>query len=82
VDAYEEHSNATVPQWNDLLDRICQLPARTPEGVRAKAHFARSIMREDDVMRATAEPKHRLAWSVFNDVLGTGRFDANGRVGA
>ena len=66
--AYDAHEDATLDTWHELVDRICDLPARTPEGLRQKAAVARSAVPTE--RRDEPDPVDRLAWSVFGDVLG------------
>ena len=66
--AYDAHTETTRGPWHALARRIGELPARTPEGLRAKVAAARSAI--PGGRREDPEPCDRLAWSVFEDVLG------------
>ena len=66
--AYNAHVDATVPHWQDLVLQISATPARTPEGLRAKAAVARGAMPEDRI--DDPDPCERLALSLYRDVLG------------
>ncbi len=68
-DACEAYDAATLDAWHELVDRICDLPARTPEGLRQKAAVARSAVPTE--RRDEPDPVDRLAWSVFGDMLGS-----------
>ena len=67
--AYDEHEDATLGEWHDVVRRISSMPARTPEGLRMKAAVARCAMpgeRKDDLA-----PCDRLALSLYADMLGS-----------
>jgi hypothetical protein len=66
--SYEANEDATLGRWHELLQVIGETPARTPEGLRAKAATARCAMpteRVDD-----AAPCDRLALSLYADMCG------------
>lgn len=66
--AYDDNEDATLGEWRDLVRRISDMPARTPEGLRMKAAVARCAMpgeRKDD-----PAPCDRLALSLYADMLG------------
>lgn len=68
--AYDAHEAATLDRWHELVDHVCTLPARTPEGLRDKIAVARSAYpaeRRDD-----PDPCDRLALAAFADVLAGG----------
>ena len=67
--AYEAFSDSTTPRWSTLVARICTLPARTPEGLRAKAEVGRNAVPFE--RREEPDPVDRLAWSVLGDILGS-----------
>ena len=64
---YLTHVDQTRPRWRELLDAICATPALTREGLRAKAAAGSDWVHPD---LGSDEPTDRLAWSVFQDVLG------------
>jgi len=66
--AYDAHEAVTRCRWHELVERICQVPARTPEELRAKTAVARAAVPFE--RREEPDPMDRLAWSVFDDVLG------------
>jgi hypothetical protein len=66
--AYNDNEYVTLGEWHDLVRRISDTPARTPEGLRMKAAVARSAMpgeRKDE-----PDPCDRLALSLYEDMLG------------
>ena len=66
--ACDDHSLATNERWHELTDKIAATPARTPEGLRAKVQAARTAIHGE--AKINPDPMDRLAWSVFDDVLG------------
>ncbi len=66
--AYLDYIKATRPRWNELHALIDATPARTPEGLRAKAKYALALVPEDQ--RDAPNPCDKLAWSALRDVIG------------
>ena len=66
--AADDYSDATNDRWHELANQIVATPARTPEGLRAKVQAARTAIHGE--AKDTPDPMDRLAWSVFDDVLG------------
>ena len=66
--AHDDFENANQSRWHDLVKQIAGTPARTPEGLRAKAAMARSAIHGESL--DNPDPMDVLAWSVFDDVLG------------
>ena len=66
--AYEAHTDATQAHLHDLLRQAAATPARTPEGLRAKARIALAVApceAHDD-----PDPWERVTFSLCRDVLG------------
>ena len=66
--AYDAHENATFAHRLGLIDTIVNTPARTPEGLRAKAATARSTMPVEPIEDRSRGD--RLALSLYADMLG------------
>jgi hypothetical protein len=59
------------PPWDALIIQACALPARTPEGVRAKAEALRWwVLGEMTACDHLHAPQERLAVSLVADLLG------------
>jgi hypothetical protein len=66
--AYCAYEDATLSHRLGLIDTIVDTPARTPEGLRAKAAAARSTMPVEPIEdRSRCD---RLALSLYEDMLG------------
>ena len=61
--AYDE-AGREMPRFHALVARAAELPARTPEGLRAKAELALSYLH-------TGDNDPEIALSVARDVLGS-----------
>ena len=60
--------------WEPLILRACTLPARTPEGMRAKAEAVRWwVLGEVTACDHLHAPQEHLAVSLVNDLLAVGR---------
>jgi hypothetical protein len=63
-------------EWHELLDEIIEIPARTPEGLRAKAAVLLpalntfAVSEWDAKVEEDATAHERLAWSLAQDLLG------------
>ncbi len=70
---------ATVDAWWAELNRIIDTPARTPQGIQAKAGATRIALEYlatpmlDQTVDADGRGHERLAWSLVNDMLGEAR---------
>jgi hypothetical protein len=65
----------TAPKpWEALIVQACAIPARTPEGMRAKAEAARWWVLGDSLSACDRihTPQERLAVSLVADLLGRG----------
>jgi hypothetical protein len=62
------------PPWDALIIQACAIPARTPEGMRAKAEAARWWVLGDSLSACDRihTPQERLAVSLVADLLGRG----------
>ncbi len=66
----------TMDRWTDLVDRIIDIPARTPEGVRAKAGATRDVLKvylmdgPGRSMSLAGEQEDWIGWSLVHDILG------------
>lgn len=56
------------PSFHQLVARISELPARTPEGLAAKVAVARAALPQG---REDLEPCEVLVWSVLDDMAGS-----------
>lgn len=67
--AHEAQIEAANEAWDEALERAARLPARTPEGLRAKARLAQVAMEEiyDD---GTEPGAYTIVVSVMSDLLG------------
>ncbi len=65
----DEQFNAVTGEWWDLLHRITDTPARTPEGCAAKAAMMEPVLRNTPGLDAL-EPADRFALGLARDVLG------------
>lgn len=66
-----------MDRWNELMDRIIDLPARTPDGLRAKAGATRDVLKMNlldgsgrTMMSLGVEQEDWLGWSLVHDILG------------
>ena len=66
-EAWLAHTDATRPRWFKLVALIDATPARTREGLRAKARYTLATVPSDQ--RDSPNPCDTLAWSVLRDVL-------------
>ena len=66
--AYDAFESAALDRWSDAFDRIVALPARTPDGLRAKAAVAQSVI--PDSWRDDSSPTAAIALSIFADLAG------------
>ena len=66
--AYSAYEDATLSRRLGLIDAIVDTPARTPEGLRAKAATARSTMPVEPIEDRSRGD--RLALSLYADMLG------------
>ena len=66
-DAWLVHTDATRPRWRELVALIDVTPARTGEGLRAKARYTLATVPGEQ--RDGPNPCDTLAWSVLRDVL-------------
>ncbi|MFT8247248.1 hypothetical protein ACLIBK_24775 [Roseomonas sp. BN140053] len=60
--------HARVSLWHEAKARLAQLPARTLDGLRAKAAVLRTIV--DPGECNNPHPDDELAWSLCRDLLG------------
>ncbi len=67
-DAWDAHNDATRPRWLELVTLIDAAPARTPEGLRAKARYA--LVCVPGETKDSPDPCDTLAWSALRDVIG------------
>ena len=73
--ALEARFDAYTAPWHDLMYEIMDAPARTPEGIHAKARVLRALLanHEDFGSRhepSSASPSEHFAWSLVSDILG------------
>jgi hypothetical protein len=76
-DASDDAWNAALDRWYDLVKKITYTPARTPDGIRAKAIAARLVLKENVLggmgkpveIQGHAEQEDLLGWSLVHDVL-------------
>ena len=69
--AREARMDAICEQQNDLFEAMCDMPARTPEGLRAKALAV--CCKIGDGNSQTDRPVNSedwLTWSLLDDLLG------------
>ncbi len=75
-DTPESEVNGIVDAWWNGLNAIIDMPARTPEGIQAKAGATRIALEYlatpmlDQTVEADGRGHERLAWSLVNDMLG------------
>ncbi len=75
-DTPESECNGIVDAWWNGLNAIIDMPARTPEGIQAKAGATRIALEYlatpmlDQTVEADGRGHERLAWSLVNDMLG------------
>ena len=75
-DTPESECNGIVDAWWNGLNAIIDMPARTPEGIQAKAGATRIALEYlatpmlDQTVEADGRGPERLAWSLVNDMLG------------
>lgn len=70
---WDERFDAMNGPWHDGMNAIRTMPARTPEGVRAKATVLRSLLQNHvgiDTGRDSASTSEAFAWSLVTDILG------------
>jgi len=78
-DTPESECNGIVDAWWNGLNAIIDMPARTPEGIQAKAGATRIALEYlatpmlDETVEADGRGHERLAWSLVNDMLGEAR---------
>ena len=78
-DTPESECNAIVDAWWAELNAIIDMPARTPEGIQAKAGATRIALEYlatpmlDQTVDVDGRGHERLAWSLVNDMLGEAR---------
>ncbi len=78
-DTPESECNGIVDAWWDGLNAIIDMPARTPEGIQAKAGATRIALEYlatpmlDQTVDVDGRGHERLAWSLVNDMLGEAR---------
>jgi hypothetical protein len=74
----EVECTAALDRFHGLVDQLGELPARTAEGVRAKAHALRLTLAHlvkvdtDESVEKGGQPEDLLAWSLIHDILGRG----------
>jgi hypothetical protein len=68
---------AALNHWNDLVEQIANIPARTQEGLRVKAGAARTVLKTHKFggsgplrIEPEAQEEDTLSWSLIHDVLG------------
>ncbi len=75
----ETEVNGIVDAWWEKLNVIIDTPARTPQGIQAKAGATRIALEYlatpmlDQTVDADGRGHERLAWSLVNDMLGEAR---------
>lgn len=67
-EAWHDYIDATRPRWRVLIAQIRDTPARTPEGMRAKARYALALVPEDQ--RDGPNPCDEVAWAVLRELVG------------
>ncbi len=78
-DTPESECNGIVDAWWNGLNAIIDMPARTPEGIQAKAGATRIALEYlatpmlDETVDVDGRGHERLAWSLVNDMLGEAR---------
>ncbi len=84
IDCYNRDSasdaewEAADGRWDELVEQIIDTPARTPEGIRAKAaalrcslhRHLRNSTNPDIGLTDHADEEDLLAWSLVHDILG------------
>lgn len=66
-----------MDRWIELVDRVIDTPARTPEGIRAKAGATRDVLKINlldgsgrTMMSLGIEQEDWIGWSLVHDILG------------
>ncbi len=74
-DTPESECNGIVDAWWNGLNAIIDMPARTPDGIQAKAGATRIALEYlatpmlDQTVDVDGRGHERLAWSLVNDML-------------
>jgi hypothetical protein len=79
LDTSDEFSDAARDDWYEAFESVEDIPATTPEGLRAKARVLQLAVRDAVIsgpahtMEKNAELHERLAHTLCADILGMGR---------
>ena len=73
-ETFDARYKAYTGDWHDTMAEIMELPARTPEGINAKARVMRALLDNHIGLCAiddgSASASEQFAWSLLDDMLG------------